>query len=117
MQAEAWETKWITCVCSCEEKNAGPTHVSYDLNLFLKLSFSVGETPAAAIPHPHAPSLQDLTRDKSEALVIPEIRIVLVGSTSPHGQRRTLPSSILDEASKQFHLLFGAESIKGLCIG
>src|SRR5262245_23540023 len=58
-----------------------------------------------------------MTRDKSEAFVIPEIRIVPVGGASPYGQRRTLPGSILDEARKQFRLLFGAESFKGLDIG
>src|SRR5262245_55301991 len=117
MQAEARETKWITCVCSCEEKNAGPTHVSYYLNLFLKQSFFVGVSLAAGIRHPHAPSLQDLTRDISEASVILEIRIVPVGGASPYGQRRTLPCSILDEARKQFRLLFGAESFNGPYLG
>src|SRR5262249_20546050 len=82
MQAEARKTIWITCVCSCEKWNACPTHLSYDLNPFLKSAFSVGLIPLAAIRHPLAPSPQDLTRDKFETFIILEIRIVLVRGTS-----------------------------------
>src|SRR5262245_7854974 len=58
-----------------------------------------------------------MTRDIFEAFVIPEIGIVPVGGASPYGQRRTLPGSILDEARKQFRLLFGAESFNGVYFG